>query len=546
MIALGLFAAAFLVRVAVGAAFAGPAYPDSYYYYSVAQSLAGGHGLTIDYIWNFVDVGGQIPTDPTLPIPSNGHWLPLAVLVQVPFIWVLGTTALASQLPMWLIGAAAAPLTYFIARDAGLETRLSVAAGLLAAVPGGLTPFFGQPDNFGLFMTLGALALWLCARGMRGDRRAFVLGGAVVGLAALARNDGVLLGVPFALAFARELVRGRGRGQVIGWSAAIGCIGLFGLFYGPWLYRQLEVFGSIAPSAANGRILWISDYGQLFSVTAPATPATLLADGWGPFLASRLSGLLSALGQFALLPLVVVLTPFALIGASARRRDTNVVPMLIYGLVLFAASGLVFAVHVPYGTFIHSAVALLPHTFVLVVIGVGGAVRWIAERRPTWDAATATRRFAYGAVAVAFLGAVGQSLITIGEWRAVRDVESRLAAALIVAPHSDRVMSGDSGAYHYLSGHPGVISPNDDLATIESAMRAYDVRWLVLEQGSIVPALVPVLNGTVHPTWLSAPVAVVPSRVSAPVATINPVTVASPAGAVYAVCLTPEDPRCEQ
>jgi 4-amino-4-deoxy-L-arabinose transferase-like glycosyltransferase len=546
MIALGLFAAAFLVRVAVGAAFAGPAYPDSYYYYSVAQSLAGGHGLTIDYIWNFVDVGGQIPTDPTLPIPSNGHWLPLAVLVQVPFIWVLGTTALASQLPMWLIGAAAAPLTYFIARDAGLETRLSVAAGLLAAVPGGLTPFFGQPDNFGLFMTLGALALWLCARGMRGDRRAFVLGGAVVGLAALARNDGVLLGVPFALAFARELVRGRGRGQVIGWSAAIGCIGLFGLFYGPWLYRQLEVFGSIAPSAANGRILWISDYGQLFSVTAPATPATLLADGWGPFLASRLSGLLSALGQFALLPLVVVLTPFALIGASARRRDTNVVPMLIYGLVLFAASGLVFAVHVPYGTFIHSAVALLPHTFVLVVIGVGGAVRWIAERRPTWDAATATRRFAYGAVAVAFLGAVGQSLITIGEWRAVRDVESRLAAALVVAPHSDRVMSGDSGAYHYLSGHPGVISPNDDLATIESAMRAYDVRWLVLEQGSIVPALVPVLNGTVHPTWLSAPVAVVPSRVSAPVATINPVTVASPAGAVYAVCLTPEDPRCEQ
>lgn len=546
MIALGLFAAAFLVRVAVGAAFAGPAYPDSYYYDSVAQSLAGGHGLTIDYIWNFVDVGGQIPTDPTLPIPSNGHWLPLAVLVQVPFIWVLGTTALASQLPMWLIGAAAAPLTYFIARDAGLETRLSVAAGLLAAVPGGLTPFFGQPDNFGLFMTLGALALWLCARGMRGDRRAFVLGGAVVGLAALARNDGVLLGVPFALAFARELVRGRGRGQVIGWSAAIGCIGLFGLFYGPWLYRQLEVFGSIAPSAANGRILWISDYGQLFSVTAPATPATLLADGWGPFLASRVSGLLSALGQFALLPLVVVLTPFALIGASARRRDTNFVPVLIYGLVLFAASGLFFAVHVPYGTFIHSAVALLPHTFVLVVIGVGGAVRWIAERRPTWDAATATRRFAYGAVAVAFLGAVGQSLITIGEWRAVRDVESRLAAALVVAPHGDRVMSGDSGAYHYLSGHPGVISPNDDLATIESAMRAYDVRWLVLEQGSIVPALVPVLNGTVHPTWLSAPVAVVPSRVSAPVATTNPVTVASPAGAVYAVCLTPEDPRCEQ
>jgi hypothetical protein len=251
------------------------------------------------------------------------------------------------------------------------------------------------------------------------------------------------------------------------------------------------------------------------------------------------------LGQFALLPLVVVLTPFALVGAWSRLRDANFSPAFIYGLVLFAASGLVFAVHVPYGTFIHSAVALLPHTFVLVVIGVGAAVRWVAQRRPAWDAATATRRFVYVAVAVALVGAVGQSLITIGEWRAVRDVESRLAATLSAAPGSDRVMSGDSGAYHYLSGLPGVVSPNDDLATIESTMRAYDVRWLVLEQSSIVPALVPVLNGTIRPTWLSAPVAVVPSSVTAPVATTNPVSVSTPAGAVYAVCLTPGDQRCQ-
>jgi 4-amino-4-deoxy-L-arabinose transferase-like glycosyltransferase len=544
MIALGLFAAALLVRAVVGAAFAGPAYPDSYYYYSVAQQLATGHGLTIDYIWNFVDVGGQVPTNPTLPIPANGHWLPLAVLVQVPFILILGPTALAAQLPMWLAGAVAAPLTYVIARDAGIETRLAVAAGLLAAVPGGMTPFFGQPDNFGLFMTLGALALWLCARGLRGDRRAFVLGGAVVGLAALARNDGVLLGVPFALAFVRELLAGRVDKRVIGWSAAIGCVGLFALFYGPWLYRQLDVFGSIAPSAANGRILWISDYGQLFSVASPATPATLFADGLGPFLMSRASGLLSALGQFALLPLVVVLTPFALAGAWVRRRDANFVPALIYAFVLFAASGLVFAVHVPYGTFIHSAVALLPHTFVLVVMGIGAAVRLGAAYRPAWDVATATRRFAYGALAVALIGAVGQSLVTIGVWRAVRETESRLAGALASAPATDRVMSGDSGAYHYLSGHPGVISPNDDLATIESTLRAYDVRWLVLEAGSIVPALVPVLEGTIQPIWLSAPVAVVPTTVNAPVATTNPVTAATPAGAVYAVCLTADDLRC--
>ncbi|MDL2334551.1 MAG: glycosyltransferase family 39 protein [Chloroflexota bacterium] len=544
MIALGLFAVALLVRVAVGAAFPGPAYPDSYYYFAVAQQFAAGHGFTIDYIWNFVDVGGKLPAFPTLPIPANGHWMPLAMLVQVPFIWLLGAGALASQLPMWLIGAAAAPLTFWIARDAGLEPRLAVAAGLLAAVPGGLTPFFGQPDNFGLFMTLGALALWLCARGLRGDRRAFLLGGAVVGLAALARNDGVLLGVPFALAFVWELVRRKGSARVIGWAAAIGCVGLFALFYAPWLYRQLHVFGSIAPSAANGRILWISDYGQLFSVSTPATPATLLANGVGPFLVSRLSGFLSALGQFALLPLVVVLAPFALIGAWVRRRDAWFVPALAYAVILFAASGLVFAVHVPYGTFIHSAVALLAHTFVLVVIGVAAAVRWVAARRTSWDAGRATTRFAYGAVAVAVIGAVFQSSITIGDWSVARSVESRLAAALASTPATDRVMSGDSGAYRYLSGHPGIISPNDDLTTIEMTMRGYDVRWLVLEAGSIVPALVPVLEGTVHPAWLSAPVVVVPTDTAAPVASTAPVLPTGVAGAVYAVCLTPQDTRC--
>ena len=52
-----------------------------------------------------------IPADPTLPIPSNAHWMPLASLVQLPFMAVLGPTAWASALPFALIGALAAPMT---------------------------------------------------------------------------------------------------------------------------------------------------------------------------------------------------------------------------------------------------------------------------------------------------------------------------------------------------------------------------------------------------------------------------------------------------
>ena len=84
MIALGLFAVALLVRVAAGAAFHGPAYPDSYYYVHVAQQLAAGHGFLAAYIWNLDDVAGGLLASGHLPIPANGYWMPLAELVRCP------------------------------------------------------------------------------------------------------------------------------------------------------------------------------------------------------------------------------------------------------------------------------------------------------------------------------------------------------------------------------------------------------------------------------------------------------------------------------
>ncbi len=544
MILLGLFAIACLVRAAAGAAFAGPAYPDSYYYVNVARELAAGHGLTVDYIWNFVDVGGFLPALPTLPIPSNAHWMPLATIVQVPFIWLLGAGPLVAAAPMWLIGALAAPLTYVIGRDAGFRRNASVAAALLAAVPGGLTPFFGQPDNFGLFMTLGALSLWLCARGLRGDRRAFVAGGVVVGLATLARTDGVLLGLPFALAALADLWPRRRTPRVIGLTAAVACAALFAVVVAPWLIRQVEVFGSIAPSASSGRILWIAEYSELYSIGSPATPQTLLDHGLVPLLASRVGGLLAALGLFALLPLVGVLAPLALLGAWVKRAESAFRPFLIYAAALFGASGLLFAVHVPKGTFVHSAGALLPHTFLLVLAGVSAAVAWVAARRPGWNTARASAIFGYGAVAVALAGAALQTAVTVEHWSSVRAVQVEIARPLAAAPRAERVMSADAGAYRYLSGHPGIVTPNDPLPTIEAALRAYDVRWLALERAAVVPALIPVLTGELQPAWLSRPVVTVTDGAASVATGGSPAAAAAPAGALYAVCFDASDTRC--
>ncbi|MFI5200633.1 MAG: glycosyltransferase family 39 protein, partial [Candidatus Limnocylindrales bacterium] len=367
---LGLFGLALGVRVLLILLYPDPAYVDSYYYVSVARSLAAGHGFSINYIWTFVDVGGHLPADPMLPIPSNAHWMPLASIVQVPFIVILGASAFASALPFALIGALAAPMTWAFAREAGCRPSVALGGALLAAIPAGVTPFMAQPDNFALFEVLVLGALWLGARGLRGDAWSFAATGVLVGLATLARNDGVLVGAALGIVWIWSRVRFR-RATRAGvdaprplpvWAAIVAG-GLFVAVMAPWELRQLAVFGSLSPSSATGRILFIQSIDQMNSITGTPTLATLLSQGIGPLIESRVTGLFEAIVIFTVLVGGVLLTPFIVAGAWLRRHSPDFLPFLLYAGLLFAFSAIVSAVHVPNGTFIHSGAALAPQSY---------------------------------------------------------------------------------------------------------------------------------------------------------------------------------------
>jgi hypothetical protein len=544
--ALALYAFAVLVRLVLIGSYPDPAYVDSYYYVNVARALQAGHGFNIDFIWTFVDLGGSLPAHPSLPIPSNAHWMPLASLVQVPFLLVLGTASWVSALPFALIGSLAAPMTWGFAVEAGARRDVAAGAALLVALPAAVV-FMAQPDNFGLYQPIVLGALWLGARGLKGDARAFVAAGALVGLAMLARNDGLLVGGALGLLFAWERVRAwrAGRSAALPWWSAVASLGLFAAVMAPWWVRQLAVFGSISPSSASGRILWIRSLSEMNSIEGHPTLSTFLDQGVGSLVASRLTGLVQATVSFVVLVGGVILTPFMMIGAWLRRRSADYGPFFTYGVILFAFSALVSAVHVPNGTFIHSAVALAPQASILALEGVVGMVAWIAARRTGWDAGRAGRILISGTVALTMAVAVWFSLATRQTWTVERDIKIGAGVALTAAGAApgEIVMSLDTGGVKYWTGHPGVVAPADPIDTIERVARAYGARWLLVERRDTVPALAPILTGGARPGWVG-PAVWLSLPGDDPGSTSGASQLGRADAGLFPICLDPADPRC--
>ncbi|HJW21387.1 MAG TPA: glycosyltransferase family 39 protein [Candidatus Limnocylindrales bacterium] len=542
-----LYLIALGVRASLALLFPDAAYPDSAYYVEVARSIAAGHGLSVNFVWIFAEVGNRIPDPAVLPIASNAHWLPLASFIQAPFISLLGPTAIASAIPMILVGSLVAPLTWLIARDAGARPLVATTAGLISAVPGAVTVLLAQPETIAIQGPIVAAALWLTARGLKGDGRSFAVAGLLAGLASLARVDGVLLAGTVGLVWLADRLRWwRNRHGRQSWARVDdrlpipvlpGLLALVGflVLMVPWWARQIATFGSISPTTSNGAALWIRSHDEWNSITAAPSFQAWLAQGIPAIIGSRLVGLTAAATQFAVLVCGVVLLPFVLIGALARRHSPDFQPWFAFAFVTFAAATFVYPLHAGEGTFIHTAIGLAPHASILAVEGLllvlslfGGRGRRSSDGRPAVMAA--------GLLVIVMAGsAVAFARSTQAAWAEVRDQRVALATELdrLGAPQTDRLMSIDAGSIAYWTGHPGIVTPSDPLDTIQAAAKAYEVRWLVLERTMVVPTLAPILAGGPRPSWIGPPAFTLPSNDGGP-----------PRLALYPVCASLGDPRC--
>jgi len=311
----------------------------------------------------------------------------------------------------------------------------------------------------------------------------------------------------------------------------------------PWYLRQLAVFGSFSPSSTSGRILLIANYEQLNSVTSDTSLGAFLGQGIGPLITSRVLGLVSAIQIYSVLACSVVLVPFVVVGAWSRRRSVDFGPFFLYAGLLFGASALLFAVHVPYGTFLHSAVALVPFTFILGMEGVVIVVTWIARHRRGWEEERAARMFLIAAVGTLVLNAAAFGLLVNKSWNSERDALISAGQAIDAAGGrtSDLVLSADPGGIEYFTGRGGVMTPDDSLDVIHRVATAYGVRWLVLQRSQIVAAMAPVLESKGRPAWIGPQIYALPYDGPK---TGDSVADAAPAMAVYPVCTTASDTRC--
>ncbi len=367
---------------------------DSAYYVGVAARLASGQGLTSTVLWTYA--GAPL----TLPQPAFSLWMPLAsLLAAVPMLIGGVTSLLAAQLAVLITGAALAPLTWYIADRAAATNGLSgrrratvaLGSGVLAAVFGPFLVAVTGPDSAVPFAVFGVAACCAMPAALAADTRwrPGLLLGVLLGLAYLARQEALWLGVTYLLLLGPE-ARRRTSGQRGAWlrRALLAPIATGLVIVAPWLLRQVAVFGSPFPGQAVQNLLFTRNE-DVFAYAAPPTLAAFLAQGPLVILEHIGAGLWHQVVDVLVVPTLPV-GLFGLLGVvwlwrtPALRAATALHAVILAGSLIFLATAVLFPVATLWGTFLHASGIALVALVVLAALATDRMVAAVGAWR-RWD-----------------------------------------------------------------------------------------------------------------------------------------------------------------
>jgi hypothetical protein len=494
LVGAALLGLALLARAAVVSQVAFPPTVDSAYYVGVAERLASGQGLTANVLWTYAS------PPLTLPQPAFSLWMPLAsLLAAIPMIASGATTLLAAQASMIVVGAALPPLTWYVADQAaaanGLagrrRTTVALGSGVMAALFGPFLVAVAGPDSSVPFTVLAVAACCAMPRALDRvtGRRWSVALGVLLGLAYLARQEAIWLGLTYLLLLAPDLRRRVAAERVAGLVGSLAPVVIAGaLIVAPWVARQAIVLGSPFPGQAIGN-LWFTRNQDVFAFAQPPTMATFLAQGPLVMVEHVAAGMWHQLVDVLLLPTLPV-GLFGLAGLAwawrtpALRTPTALRALTVAGSLIFLATGVLFPVATLAGTFLHASG---PALVALVVVAALATDRFVAAVG-TWRAWDKQNAWLAPLLTLALvLPVTGLEVWLTGSLAATQAAHERAAAGALatqVPALSDGspavIISDEPIGFALATGRPTLILPDEPPADVLRLARQFGARAVLI------------------------------------------------------------------
>jgi hypothetical protein len=470
---------------------------DVAYYVGVARNMVEGRGLTTDAIWSF-----QTPPL-SFPRPAFEVWLPLPTLLVALPMAVLGTTFAAAQVVSMASFGLVATLGWRLAADVAIErdlppnqartlalgTGLATAAYLPlvlpAALPDSTLPFAALVLGAVLVMNRISREYRHGSEIRRGRGRGLGLGlavllGLLIGLAALTRNEAILLALTWAVC--AWLASGRKPRAWLGLIAIPAVVSI--LVFVPWAIRDWLEFGTPLPGQALVNALSL-DGRDIFAWQDQPTLARYLDAGVGRLLELRWIGFVHNLVTVLLL-LGVPLSVIGLVGLPGTARSASLRPLLLFSILVFAVATLAFPVATTWGTFQHAAGAIHVLLIVASLLAFDRLFAAVSARRG-W-----TRPVAWLGAAFAIAASLLFSAVVLpSEGETGRRTAARYAALLPALAAAGASLDAQPGPvitdfpiwFAEETGHRAIALPNEPPASILDLASTFDppARLLVVE-----------------------------------------------------------------
>ncbi len=460
----GLYLLSLLVLAAAAIQVEGPLDIDASYYFLAARNLAQGRGLVVEAVWHFFQPPASRP---------QHLWMPLPSLLMAPVL-LFGSTFRFAQVAQVLLAALLPPLSFRFARDAGASLPWAILAAWLTAFAGVVTVHWVDSDCYTAYALLGGAALYAMGRVER-DLRWLLLGGFLGGLAALTRNDGLLL---LLVLWASAFFFSRHRRTPFPWKMLLLGTALFLLPVLFWYGRNILLFGRPMPVSLPF-FLTMRDYRHLLAYRPQVDWVAFWEQGLGAFLSVRLSALGAALivlaGDFQVWELVPLL-----VAAFSWRRRPPLWPAFLYPAFLLLVLVGAFPLLVLHGTWSRSVAAFLPAGYAGVALGL----QHLAEGFSRHFSHTPRRAHAF----LLALAAAAALLVGLVAWaRQLEAVRSNPVLwrqvgnwVRVHTPPDAVVMAQDPMAVVLYGERPAVGIPYEEPPLLLQIARQYQVRYVVL------------------------------------------------------------------